>query len=428
MPNYFGTDGIRGKSPEWLNEKMAYAIGYGLGHGLKVKKLLIARDTRASGVFLIDALISGAISQDIAVVDLGIISTPMLAYLTIKENCFGVMITASHNPSSDNGIKVIDNGSKAIESQEEILESYFDLTLNHNNKHALSENQTLLNQYFNDVKKLDIPKSNLNIVLDTANGSLSSWSERILNDYANVLKVIGNTPNGNNINDGVGSTHLDALMKATPTGSIGFAFDGDGDRLLCVDEEGKVITGDQILGILGLHFLRKPATIVFTQMLNPGIKLALSNKGFNSLETRVGDKYVMTALIENNLSIGGEDSGHMIFKSYWPIGDGTISALLIIKVLTETNKTLTELSKNFQLLPERLINIRNVNSSTLDKIEFINTFDEISSKIKSEGKVLLRPSGTEPVVRLYASHPNQKLLNLFIDNAISLFESFGGSV
>jgi phosphoglucosamine mutase len=197
---------------------------------------------------------------------------------------------------------------------------------------------------------------------------------------------------------------------------------------LCIDEEGKVITGDQILGVLGLHFLRKPDTIVFTQMLNPGIKNALNNEGINSLETKVGDKYVMSALAENDLSIGGEDSGHMIFKSFWPLGDGIISALLIIKVLTETNKTLAELSQNLIPFPERLINIRDISSSILYKDEFTNIFNEISSKFKSEGKVLLRPSGTEPVIRLYASHPDQKILNLFIDNAISLFESFGGSL
>ncbi len=428
MPKYFGTDGIRGKSPEWLNEKMAYAIGYGLGHGLKAKRLLVARDTRASGVPLKNALISGALTQNIDVVDIGVVSTPMLAYLTINEGCFGVMITASHNPASDNGIKVLDKGSKTTESQEDILESYLELSLNHNAKYELSENQALVDLYFADIKKLRIPKSNLSIVLDTANGSLSYWAERIINDYAHIIKVIGNTPDGKNINDCVGSTHLDALVKATPKRSIGFAFDGDGDRLLCVDEKGKVITGDQILGLIGLHFLKKPATIVFTQMLNPGIKHALSNIGINTLETKVGDKYVMTALTENNLNIGGEDSGHMIFKSFWPLGDGIISALLIIKVLNETNKTLAELSKNLQSFPERLINIRNIDSSIIDKVEFIDTFDEISAKIKVEGKILLRPSGTEPVVRLYASHPNQKILNRFVDNAVSLIESFGGSV
>jgi phosphoglucosamine mutase len=426
MPKYFGTDGIRGKSPEWLNDQMAYAIGYGLGHGLKVKKLLVARDTRASGVFLKDALISGALFQNIDVVNLGIVSTPILAYLTIKENCFGVMITASHNPASDNGIKIIDKGSKTTESQEEILESYFELPLNHNTKHELSEEQTLLDKYLADIKQLDIPNSNLSIVLDTANGSLSFWAEKIISDYANVIKVIGNTPNGKNINDGVGSTNLNALLKATPKECVGFAFDGDGDRLLCVDEEGKVITGDQILGILALHFFTKPATIVFTQMLNPGIKNALINEGFNSLETKVGDKYVMNAMFENNLSIGGEDSGHMIFKSFWPLGDGIISALLIIKVLTETNKPLTDLSQNLKPFPERLINVKNIKSSIIDADEFLHKFDKISSIIKSEGKVLLRPSGTEPVIRLYASHPDHKILNLFIDNAISLFESFGG--
>jgi phosphoglucosamine mutase len=428
MPKYFGTDGIRGKSPEWLNDKMAYAIGYGLGHGLKVKRLLVARDTRASGVLLKDALIAGALSQKIEVADLGIISTPMLAYLTIIENCFGVMITASHNQASDNGIKVINKGHKTTASHEEILESYFDLPLKHHSENALKENQILLRQYLDDISNLSIPKSNLNVVLDTAHGALSHWAEQILRNYANIINVIGNTPNGKNINDGVGSTQIDCLIKATPKGSIGLAFDGDGDRLLCVDEEGQVVTGDQMLGILGLHLLTKPATIAFTQMLNPGIKHALNQKGIHTLETKVGDKYVMAALYENNLSIGGEDSGHMIFKSFWPLGDGIISAILIIKLMVETNSALADLSKDFQPYSEKLVNIRNIPCSMLDNNEFIKSFEEMSSKINSEGKVLLRPSGTEPVVRLYASHPNQELLNKFIDNALSLFESFGGTV
>jgi len=428
MPKYFGTDGIRGKSPEWLNDKMAYAVGYGLGHGLKVKKLLVARDTRASGILLKDALIEGAISQEIEVTDLGVISTPMLAYLTIKEDCFGVMITASHNPASDNGMKVIDKGYKTTTSQEEILESYFDLPLEQHCKHTLLENQTILSQYFDDIKKLGFPKSKLNIVLDTAHGALSQWAEQIIKDYAHIINVIGNVPNGKNINDGFGSTQMDTLINSTPRGSIGFAFDGDGDRLLCVDEESNVVTGDQILGILGLHLQTKPATIVFTQMLNPGIKHAINQKGFTTLETKVGDKYVMAALAENNLNIGGEDSGHMIFKAYWPLGDGIISALLVIKLLVDTNSTLAELSKNLQPFPEKLINIRNIPSSVMNSNELIKMFEQISSNIKTEGKVLLRPSGTEPVVRLYVSHPDQELLNQFIDKALSLFEAFGGSV
>jgi phosphoglucosamine mutase len=177
-----------------------------------------------------------------------------------------------------------------------------------------------------------------------------------------------------------------------------------------------------------MHLLTKPATIVFTQMLNLGIKHALNQKGINSLETKVGDKYVMAAMAEKNLTIGGEDSGHMIFKAFWPLGDGIISSLLIIKLLVETDSTLAELSENLQPFPEKLINIKNMPSSIIDNNEFIKKFEKISLSIKNEGKVLLRPSGTEPVVRLYASHHNQELLRQFIESALSLFESFGGSV
>jgi phosphoglucosamine mutase len=428
MPKYFGTDGIRGKSPEWLNDKMAYAIGYGLGHGLKVKKLLVARDTRASGVNLKDALISGALSQNIDVNDLGIISTPMLAYLTITEDCFGVMITASHNPASDNGIKVIEKGKKITEFQEEILENYLGLNLETANLKIVTEDQTLVSKYLDALQKLNIPKSNLKVVLDTANGALSPWAVKILSNYVDVIGKVGDNPNGSNINQNVGSTHLEALIKATPKGAVGFAFDGDGDRLLCVDENGNVVTGDRILGIMGKHYLNTSAQIVFTQMLNPGIKHSLSQNGIQSIETKVGDKYVMEALDEKGLSMGGEDSGHLIFKKFWPLGDGIVSALLIIKLMVESNQTLASLAHEFKPFPEILLNFKNIEASSIESNEFQTRFNNLKLPIEMDGKVLLRPSGTEPVVRLYASHAMQNQLDKFVLEATKLIESFGGSL
>ena len=426
MPKYFGTDGIRGKSPEWLNEQMAYNIGYALGHGLKAKKLLVGRDTRQSGVMLSKALIQGALDTNVEVINLGIVSTPMLAYLTITEECFGAMLTASHNPYTDNGIKIIENGEKSSENQEEILESYLFDTLSFEINDDIGVNHDLINRYRDDIEKLNFPKTNINIVLDTANGSLSNWAKDILSKYSNIYTSIGDQPDGLNINKDVGSTQIEALVNSTPRGMIGFAFDGDGDRLMCVDEEGFVVTGDQILAIAAKYFDQK--NIVFTQMLNPGIKSALATLNISSIETQVGDKYVTAAMHENNFMIGGENSGHLIFKNTWPLGDGIISALVVLKILFETQSTLHELSQKFKPFPEILINFKGVDKTLLGKDDFKTQFEKISLKLVSEGKILLRPSGTESFLRLYASHLDKDVLDQFINESTQLFESYGGSL
>ena len=426
MPKYFGTDGIRGKSPEWLNEKMAHNIGYALRDGLKAKKLLVGRDTRQSGEILSKALIQGAIDAHIEVINLGIVSTPMLAYLTIKEKCYGAMITASHNPYTDNGIKIIVRGDKSSETQEDIIDSYLFQSRSFEIKDEISVNTDFLIRYKEDINKLDFPKTNINIVLDSANGSLSNWAKVILSSYANVTKSIGDNPNGLNINKDVGSTHIETLSKSTPKGMLGFAFDGDGDRLICVDEKGSVVKGDQILAIAAEHFNQK--NIVFTQMLNPGVKSSLAKKGISSLETPVGDKYVTAALNENKFLIGGENSGHLIFKNLWPLGDGVISALIVLKILFETKLTLHELNQKFRPYPEELLNFRGFDKSLLSKNGFKIEFGKITAALLTNGKVLLRPSGTESLVRLYASQHDKDILTKFIKDATELFESYGGSL
>ena len=424
MPTYFGTDGIRGKSPEWLNQTMAYQIGYGLGHGLKIRTLYIGRDTRRTSLDLNQALNQGALDAGVNVINLGVVSTPIIAYLAKKHQVYGVMITASHNPSSDNGIKLIDKGIKSTPFQEDIIESYFNLEAK-TSFNPFHEDNALINEYLDNIRKIPFLKTKRKVILDTAHGALYELAPQILKEYAVITDLIGNQPNGLNINDKVGSTHLESLLKAHKHGSVGFAFDGDGDRLIAVDENKEVVTGDQILSIIA-KYTKDINKIALTQMVNPGIKKALELKGINVTETKVGDKYILEALDKEELSIGGEDSGHMIFNKVWPTGDGILSALILLDTLEKNNLSLNEAKSPFKPYPQELLNFKKVNASLLEDDTFIKSFKILIDPFIKEGKVLLRKSGTEDLIRLYASHKDEPTLQTFIKEATSLFNSYGG--
>lgn len=429
MAKYFGTDGIRGKSPEWLDAHKAYKIGYALGHGLSAQKVYVGRDTRKTGLMLNQALNQGLLDTNVNPINLGVVSTPMVQYLSYVEQCFGVMITASHNPASDNGIKIIKNGQKSYREDEIIIESYIDqVDLKFDFYSEIQENPTDLNLYFSDLRALDFQPSSREVFLDTAHGSLSQWGREILGEFANIKGTIGNQPDGVNINQDVGSTSLKTLMNHKPDGVIGLAFDGDGDRLIAIDEHGKHVTGDQILSIINQQ-LNIDTQMVFTKMLNPGIKLALNNLGIETLETDIGDKYVIQALMDNQISIGGEDSGHMIFTDVWPIGDGLISALLLIKALEKGKSRLVEAAKPFQKYPEILLNIKNIHKEDFQSNEKLQKeLSTLNKSLDNHTKVLIRPSGTEPVIRVYLSHKNKNVLNDLADSYIELFNNHGGTL
>ena len=427
MPKYFGTDGIRGKSPEWLDSKKAYRIGYAIAKGLEAKKAYIGRDTRKSGITLNQALNQGLIDGGIHPINLGIVSTPMVQYLSFKENCFGIMITASHNPYFDNGIKTIINGQKSTTHEETIIESFIDNNeINYQKLSVIQEDEKPLESYLSAIDSLKFNQSTREVFLDTANGSLYQWAGKILNQYTKVTGSIGNEPDGININRNVGSTALDCLIKEKPEGTIGLAFDGDGDRLIAIDEVGNVVSGDQILAIIN-HALHLDSSMVFTKMVNPGIKEVLEKNGIKVLETAIGDKYVIEKINSEKISIGGEDSGHMIFKSFWPIGDGIISALLLLKALDEKNTSLNDAAKPFRKYPETLMNIRNISKESFNTNHILQKeLSNLTSNLNSNTKVVIRPSGTEPVIRLYISHKDEQALKELSQSFLTIFKKHGG--
>ena len=428
MGKYFGTDGIRGKSPEWLSPEIAYKVGYALGNKLNAKTVIIGRDTRKSGLILNQALNQGAIDAGCNTTNLGIVSTPMVQFLSFNQKTFGIMITASHNPASDNGIKVLSRGIKTSKEQESLIEEVIEgNTIISNDFSIFKENNDLLGIYFSSIEALNIPNSSIKVVLDTAHGSLSPFAESILDNYCMIGSVIGNQPNGSNINENIGSTHIKNLQSQTPRGFIGFSFDGDGDRLIAVDETGKVITGDQLLALIN-HYQKISSKIVLTQMVNPGIKVSLKELGYEIIETRVGDKYVLDSMKETNTDVGGEDSGHMIFNQFWPMGDGIISALIIIKTLHEKSLTLYEASQKFSKYPEELINFEGFSKERFHQNKQLQETILLLQNLieKDEGKLLIRPSGTEDVIRVYISTKQKPRLDYFINEIKSVFESFGG--
>lgn len=430
MGKYFGTDGIRGKSPEWLNEEIAYKVGYALGNALNAKQIFIGRDTRESGVLLNEALNQGAIDSGCTTINLGIVSTPMVQYLSLEKKVFGVMISASHNPSADNGIKVLFNGFKTVQNQELLIEVIIEQNLNVPTKfETIKIDKSYLDQYFNEIKSLDFLKTNIQVFLDTAHGSLSEYAKKILDEYCVIKGAIGDSPDGTNINQNVGSTSLDSLIASKPKEMIGLAFDGDGDRLIAIDEMGQVVTGDQILALIN-YFTKTSQEIVLTQMVNPGIKESLKGLGIEVLESKVGDKYVLDEMKKADIPIGGEDSGHMIFNHLWPVGDGIISALTLLKTLYQNQITLNDAAQLFAKYPEKLLNFKNISK------EFYKSNNDLQSKLNEikenvgncKGKLLVRPSGTEDVIRVYLSHKLESQLALFQKDLLKVFESHGGTL
>lgn len=447
MGKYFGTDGVRGEANVELTPEMAFKLGrfggYVLSqHELGTPKVYVGRDTRISGQMLASSLISGLLSVGIEVYDLGVIATPGVAYLIKKDGASaGVMISASHNPALDNGIKFFGGDGYKLEDEKELeIEALIDAeedTLPRPSAQGLG----MLHDYIEGVRKYQAflkttAEGNFEgykVVLDTANGAAYTSARAVFADLEANLTVIGENPDGLNINVKVGSTHPEAMAKkVVETGSdLGLAFDGDADRLIAVDENGEIVDGDKIMFIVGKYLLGQGKlaqdTLVTTVMSNLGFHLALEEAGINSVITAVGDRYVVEEMKKNNYNFGGEQSGHMIFLDYNTTGDGQLSAIQLLKVMRETGKSLSELASEVTIYPQKLVNVRvkdnAAKKSAMDVPAIQKVISEMETSMNGKGRILVRPSGTEPLLRVMAEAPTHEEVNHVVDTIVEVVEA-----
>ena len=425
---YFGTDGIRRIANTELTPELVYKVAkagaYVLSkHTDHAPTILIGRDTRISGTLIESAMTAGFLSCGANVKLVGVIPTPGIAYLTKKLKAeASVVISASHNKYDFNGIKYFSNqGTKIPDSLEEEIEEVLDsgkideLTAP-SNKIGISENrEDLLDEYLyffrknfeDDFEEYD--KSDFSVVIDTANGATSVIAEKVFTALGINHYIINNTPNGININDNCGSTHLEMLKKSVVANncSLGIAYDGDGDRCLAVDENGNEIDGDIILAIISNYLKNKNKlnkdTLVATVMSNLGLKKYCKNNNITFEETTVGDRYVLEKMLDKGYNLGGEQSGHIIFLDYNPTGDGILTSIMLLKVMLESKKSAGELSKIINVYPQVLINAEVDSDKKYDykkDKEIKKAIEELEKEFEGNGRVLIRTSGTEPLVRV----------------------------
>lgn len=416
---YFGTDGIRGKFNETITKELAYKLGRSLIK-LKCNRVVVATDTRESKDILSKYLIDGALFAGMEVINAGVIPTPALVYYSKINNIIGVMITASHNPFYDNGLKVLKSGMKLNLEEELLIESELEIEVKYNSFDDLSIDKSVLDNYIDFLSDHKF-YSNINIVVDCANGA-TYQSAKILSDMCN-LTLIANNPNGVNINSFVGSTYLNHLRECMNLSEInlGFALDGDGDRVLAISN-GEVIDGDQIIFIIATHLKKKNKlkdnTVVLTQMSNIGILNRLNELDINYILTPVGDKYVVKELSDKGYSIGGENSGHIILNDILSTGDGVLVIMYLLNIIKETNKSLNELLSDVIMYKDRMVNLSVRDKSIINSDTVSNKIIEIENKL--DGKVIVRASGTENVVRVSVMAKTIEEVNMYINELVDL--------
>ncbi|MED0653795.1 phosphoglucosamine mutase [Anoxybacillus geothermalis] len=436
MGKYFGTDGVRGVANRELTPELAFQIGrcggYVLTKSVERPKVLIGRDTRISGHMLEGALVAGLLSIGVEVMRLGVISTPGVAYLTKALGAqAGIMISASHNPVQDNGIKFFGpDGFKLSDEQEAEIEALID-----NGEDMLPRpigaGLGQVNDYFEGGQKyLQYLKqtideedfSGMKIALDCAHGATSSLATYLFADLDADVVTMGASPNGLNINEGVGSTHPEALAAFVKEkgADVGLAFDGDGDRLIAVDENGNIVDGDQIMYICAKYLKEtgrlKHQTVVSTVMSNLGFYKALEAQGMKSVQTAVGDRYVVEEMKKNGYNLGGEQSGHIIFLDYNTTGDGMLTALQLVNIMKIKGKPLSELAGEMKKYPQLLVNVRvKEKEKVMENEQVKNVIAEVEAEMNGNGRVLVRPSGTEPLVRIMAEAPTEEACRAYVE-------------
>ena len=440
---YFGTDGVRGRVGKILTAELALELGKAAGaivfkdykdklaagteESIEKPFVIIGKDTRLSSDLLENALIAGLCSRGVDVLSLGIIPTPAVAYITRELGAkMGVVISASHNPFPDNGIKFFGNdGFKVRDEVEEKIEDILNFpeklwnypSPNSDEFGIKLENAEATPKYIRYIMQtIGGDFSDFHVALDCANGATTLVAPKIFSMLNAKVSIMGNTPNGTNINDGVGSTSPDALCEFVKEvgADIGFAFDGDGDRLIAIDEKGNVRDGDYILFICGQYLKNKGKlnhnTVVSTIMANLGFHKDLEALGIHSIQTDVGDRYVAQAMLQGGYILGGEQSGHIIFLEHSTTGDGLLTAVQLLATLRDMKATLAGASKMMAKLPQMLVNLK-VN----DKDQILNNpllkekELQIKEQLGSKGRLLLRPSGTEPLIRVMVEAESDEL-------------------
>ena len=444
MGKYFGTDGVRGKVNFTLTNDIAYKIGQYLGFINKDNnKIIIGKDPRLSSDMLESMVAAGICSTGTSVELIGYCPTPCVSYnLSNNEKyCFGIMISASHNPYYDNGIKVFNSKGYKLELNiENEIEKYIENEINIELANSeiigkINYNDNLLNNYKEYLVKLfDNDFSKYKVIIDCSNGSASYSAFDVLSKLNIKVDRLNYEPSGININANCGSTHVDGLVdyikKHQGIYDIGFAFDGDADRLIAVSSSGKVIDGDYILYICSLFLkekgLLKHNYLVTTVMANIGLFRGLKDHDVNIDITPVGDKYVYESLLNNDYTIGGEQSGHIIFKDLATSGDGLLTALFLLKVMSESNQSIDELSYGLKIFPQLLVNkiVKDKNIVLHDK-EINEKIEYITNELKDLGRILVRPSGTEPIIRVMVEAETDELCLNYVKQVIDLIEIKG---
>lgn len=447
MGKYFGTDGFRGEANVTLTVEDAYKVGRFLGwyYGQKTKadrcRVVIGKDTRRSSYMFEYSLVSGLTASGADVYLLHVTTTPSVSYVVRTEefDC-GIMISASHNPYYDNGIKVINGrGEKLEEETIEKIESYLDGELGEipfAKRDAIGRTVDYAagrNRYIGYLISLATRSfKNMRIGLDCANGSASAIAKNVFDALGAETHVINNTPDGLNINTNCGSTHIEGLQKYVVENhlDVGFAYDGDADRCLAVDSEGKLVDGDKILYVCGKYMKEQDTlvnnTVVTTVMSNFGLYKAFEREGISYEKTAVGDKYVYENMSQNGHCLGGEQSGHIIFSKHATTGDGILTSLKLMEVILEKKETLAKLADEVQIYPQVLKNVRVKDKEAAQADRDVQAeVQKVSDALGDTGRILVRPSGTEPLIRVMVEAPTDEICGKYVAQVVEMIEKKG---
>ena len=444
MGKYFGTDGFRGEANEVLTVEHAFKVGrylgwyYGQDHKARV---VIGKDTRRSSYMFEYALAAGITASGADAYLLHVTTTPSVSYVTRTEDfdC-GIMISASHNPFYDNGIKIINGKGHKMEAEvEEKIEAYIDGKVG---ELPLAKKENIgrtvdyaagRNRYIGHLISLATRSfKNMRIGLDCANGSAFAIAKSVYDALGAKTYVINNEPDGTNINTNCGSTHIEVLQEYVREKNldIAFAFDGDADRCIAVDENGEVVNGDLILYICGKYLKEQGRlngdTIVTTIMSNLGLYKACDKAGIRYEKTAVGDKYVYENMVKNNFCLGGEQSGHIIFSKYATTGDGILTSLMVMEVVMEKKQTLSKLAEEVKIYPQILKNVRVADKKTArENPEVVKAVDAVAKALGDDGRILVRESGTEPVIRVMVEAATDEICEKYVDQVIDVMKAQG---